>query len=226
MKTNTLGKVKMQSSVRPRSRFDLTHNVNTTFGFGETQPLSCRLLVPGTKSICSNESLIRLAPMVSPTFGLMKMKTWHYFVGMSDLSRNFAALMAQTKVSRFDRTFYPTQVPSMTACILYSQILNGAHCSVWECDSLYDTDSTGWVTYDTHHNSASVDEIYNLLVSKYLVNVETASFFGNHNGLVMDVSCVCPKLTLNSDSVIDSPIYLQNKIKESLLSVQMRLMLL
>lgn len=66
MKTNTLGKVKMQSSVRPRSRFDLTHNVNTTFGFGETQPLSCRLLVPGTKSICSNESLIRLAPMVSP----------------------------------------------------------------------------------------------------------------------------------------------------------------
>lgn len=146
----------------------------------------------------------------------MKMKTWHYFVGMSDLSRNFAALMAQTKVSRFDRTFYPTQVPSMTACILYSQILNGAHCSVWECDSLYDTDSTGWVTYDTHHNSASVDEIYNLLVSKYLVNVETASFFGNHNGLVMDVSCVCPKLTLNSDSVIDSPIYLQNKIKESL----------
>ena len=99
MKTNTLGKVSMQTANRPRARFDLSHNVNTTFGFGETQPLTCRLLVPGSKTIVSNESLIRLAPMVSPTFGLMKLKTWHYFVGMSDLTRNFSLTKQGTKIT-------------------------------------------------------------------------------------------------------------------------------
>ena len=214
MKTNTLGKVSMQTANRPRARFDLSHNINTTFGFGETQPLTCRLLVPGTKTIVSNESLIRLAPMVSPTFGLMKLKTWHYFVGMSDLTRNFSALLGQTKITRGDRVFYPEKVPHCRLDILSAMILNGAHCSIWrnssaEADSR--TDVSSFTTWDTHTHSSEYNQCIANLGS--YIGQEQFSVFDNYNGFWLDLACVCPRLPLTDGG--NSRIWLQNTTRES-----------
>lgn len=214
MKTNTLGKVSMQTANRPRARFDLSHNVNTTFGFGETQPLTCRLLVPGTKTIVSNESLIRLAPMVSPTFGLMKLKTWHYFVGMSDLTRNFSALLGQTKVTRGDRVFYPEKVPHCRLDMLSAMILNGAHCSIWrnstsEADS--GTDVSNFTTWDTHTHSSEYNQAITNLGN--VIGQEQFSVFDSYNGFWLDLACVCPRLPMPDGGT--SRIWLQNTTRES-----------
>lgn len=211
MKTNSLGKVSIKTAKRSPARFDFSHNVNTTFGFGETQPLMCRLLVPHSKSIVSTESLVRLAPMISPTFGLMKMKTWHHFVAMSDLSRNFAALLGQTKVQRGSTSFYPTKVPHMRLDALSAMILHGAHCSIWKnsssnADSL---NTSSFTTYDTHTHSTE----YNAIISdlgQYLNRIQSP-IFDNYDGYSMDIGLCCPRMNLGGFGVI----YLQNTIAES-----------
>ena len=57
MKTSNLGNVAVSTATRKREKFNLTHDVNTTCGFGETQPLVCRLLPPNTKSKMSVETI-------------------------------------------------------------------------------------------------------------------------------------------------------------------------
>lgn len=217
MKTNSLGKVKISSSRRNRERFDFTHNVNTTFGFGETQPIALQTLVPGSKAIVSNESLVRLAPMVSPTFGLMKLKTWHYFVAMSDLSRNFVALMAQTKVARGDRVFYPESVPEMTCALLSAQILQGSHCSIWIGSGAHsdDGDSSNFITYDTHTHNNDYQPIIQALESANVLHFVEQTKFDNHQGWKIDVSAVCPFVPLPTAANEEMPIYLQNNTRES-----------
>lgn len=217
MKTNTLGKVSIQTAARPRARFNLSRSVNTTFGFGETQPITCRLLVPGTKTIVSNESLVRLAPMVSPTFGLMKLKTWHYFVGMSDLTRNFSALLGQTKVSRGKTTFYPEKVPHVRLDLLSALILNGAHCSIWRnssanADAL---DTSNFTTWDTHHHSSECNECISELESESVLNSTTSQFFDNYQGYRLSMFCACPKMEYYGPSLSRYNIYLQNNTRES-----------
>ena len=43
MKTNKLNKIKIQKSGFKRSKFNWSHDVNTTFGWGEIQPTQCRM---------------------------------------------------------------------------------------------------------------------------------------------------------------------------------------
>ena len=69
MKTNRQKKIRLPKSGFNRSRFNWSHDVNTTFGWGEIQPTQCKLIVPNSKTMLSTQELVRLAPMVDPTFG-------------------------------------------------------------------------------------------------------------------------------------------------------------
>lgn len=131
MKTNNLGKVSIAASKRKRARFNLSHDVNTTCGFGEVQPLMCRHMSPNSKLVVDPKQLVRLAPMVAPTFGRMRFQSFASFVPFSDLSENFAAMMAQTSVSRGGKTFVPQRVPSMELCNLSALCLVGAQITIY-----------------------------------------------------------------------------------------------
>lgn len=131
MKTNNIGKVSIAASKRKRARFNLSHDVNTTCGFGEVQPLMCRHMVPNSKLVVDPKQLIRLAPMVAPTFGRMRYQSFASFIPFSDLSENFAAMMAQTSVSRGGKTFIPKRVPSMELCNLSALCLVGAQITIY-----------------------------------------------------------------------------------------------
>lgn len=139
MKTNVLDKIEIAKSGHPRARFNLSHDVNTTCGFGEVQPLCGRLTPPDTKTILDLKSLVRLAPMVAPTFGRMKFKTWTSFVPMSDLSKNFDALLAQTVVSRTQGNsnvnFQPVNVPNFSLGVLSALCLIGADLTLYVGDT-------------------------------------------------------------------------------------------
>lgn len=131
MKVNKQSKIKVNKSGFKRARFNWSHDVNTTFSWGEIQPTQCKLLIPGSKTTMSTQNLIRLAPMVAPTFGRVKYKTFNQFVGMSEIAPNFAAMMAQEPVTRNGNTFVPKEVPSVVLGQLSTYVLHGAKATLY-----------------------------------------------------------------------------------------------
>ena len=98
MKTNSqFNRITIDTARSGREKFDLKHDVNTTASIGDTQPLCCRLLIPKSKTTLQMRHLIRMDPMVAPTYGTLKAKTWSMFVGMSDLiPKSFPALLTKS----------------------------------------------------------------------------------------------------------------------------------
>ena len=50
MRTNKQSKIVVPKSGFKRSRFNWSHDVNTTFAWGEMQPTQCKMLIPGSKT--------------------------------------------------------------------------------------------------------------------------------------------------------------------------------
>lgn len=148
MKTNKQGKIKVPKSGFKRSRFNWSHDVNTTFNWGEIQPTQCKLLIPGSKTTMSAQTLIRLAPMVAPTFGRVKYKTYNQFVDIAEIMPNFDAMMAQEPVSTGVATKVPQQLPWSRLGALSSVILNGARATMYFADSQTDAaNGNYWTQY-------------------------------------------------------------------------------
>lgn len=177
MKANKQSKIKVNKSGFNRSRFNWSHDVNTTFTWGEIQPTQCKLLIPNSKTTMKTEELIRLAPMVAPTFGRVKYKTFNQFVSIGEIFPNFDAMMAQEPKSTAYGTKKPVELPSVMLGQLSTWVLQGSRATIyWVPTSLNATDAaaaavagkyithykkwtlgTGW-TYDTEQ-----DTIYSVL---------------------------------------------------------------
>ena len=134
MQNQRLPKIDMAKSGHKRSRFNFSHDVNTTADFGVCQPAMCKMIVPGSKTTLNTESLTRLAPMVAPTFGRLKYKIWHQFVEIDDICEQFNAFMAQEPIySAVDAvTAVPTQVPSVPLSCLTSLCFVGARATIYK----------------------------------------------------------------------------------------------
>lgn len=132
MQNNTaFSKINIDSGNAKKEKFGLSHSVNTTASFGECQPAQVRLLVPNSKTVAGVESLVRLAPMVSPTFGDMRLKTWHHFVGMSDLLRSFTKFVTQEPYGVVGSVRKQLALPKMRLKDLSTLCLIGARVSVY-----------------------------------------------------------------------------------------------
>jgi len=104
MKTNIQKDIKIPKSGFKRSKFNWSHDVNTTFGWGEIQPTECKLLVPGSKTINNSKGLVRFAPMLVPTFGRVHYKSFSQFVPLEDVFPNFGSFMSQEPTSTAAKT--------------------------------------------------------------------------------------------------------------------------
>lgn len=135
MKANKQAKISVPKSGFKRSRFNWSHDVNTTFSWGEIQPTQCKLLIPGSKTTMSTQSLIRLAPMVAPTFGRVKYKTYNQFVSIAEIMPNFDAMMAQEPKSTGYATRVPQSIPYVKLGPLVSNILYGARATLYFADN-------------------------------------------------------------------------------------------
>lgn len=157
MKVNKQSKIKVKNSGYKRSKFNWSHDVNTTFTWGEIQPTQCKLLVPGSKTTVETQNLIRLAPMVAPTFGRVKYKTFNQFVGISEVFPNFDAMMAQEPVTTSNGTKVPQRIPWIQLGKLSSYVLMGARAT------LYWVDPTG---SDTQRASDAASGFYKTVYRK------------------------------------------------------------
>lgn len=108
-------KVKIgKSLLKKRAKADLGYDVTTTTSFGHCQPIMCKEMVPNTEYKVEVDSLVRLSPLVKPTFGRMKYKIWHSFVPIADLYRPFENMLSQTPFTNVSGTEYiPTSVPDI-----------------------------------------------------------------------------------------------------------------
>lgn len=170
MKNNMIGKIAVAEAGHPRSRFNLAHDVNTTAGFGDLQPLMCQFMVPNSKGTLDVESLVRAAPMVRPTFGRIDAKMWSMFVPLDEVFPNYDAMMSRSAVGRSGSNgpveFVPTQLPVTTPKKLAaSLILMGAECSIWisESSSTFEphslADIQSWLMYTDVHSSTLADNV-------------------------------------------------------------------
>ena len=135
MQTNkAFNNITIDSANRKKASFHAPFDVNTTFGFGDIQPLQCKLCVPNSKVSFTMASIVRLAPMVAPTFTRMKYKTWTSFVGMSDLLKNFENfILKRPRSSATAGSIVTSQsVPKIPLGVLSCFILAGSRVSVYK----------------------------------------------------------------------------------------------
>ena len=171
MKSNKQGKIRVPKSGYKRSKFNWSHDVNTTFSWGEIQPTQCKMLIPGSKTTMSTQSLIRLAPMVVPTFGRVKYKTYNQFVSMAEIMPNFDAMMAQEPVSTSYGTQVPKQIPTVSLGVMSSWVLQGCRGTLYfgmPGGSKDDYD----ISYSTYYREAPIGT--NSTWSDYFSKLKTA----------------------------------------------------
>nr|WCD56435.1 MAG: major capsid protein [Microviridae sp.] len=140
MKTSVVSKVAASVPISKKSKFNLSHDVNTTYDWGSCQPLFSKLMLPDSSINVNLEQLTRLAPMVVPTFGRVKMKNYAHFIKMADIWPNWDAMMSQTKVTRSSyaqgqgptyNTYVPKQVPCIPTSFLTAMCLAGARVNLY-----------------------------------------------------------------------------------------------
>lgn len=143
MKNNVLSKINQTTAKLKPSKFNLSHDVNTSLDWGSCQPLMCREVQGGSSFDFSVESLVRLAPMVSPTFGRMSLKFFHNFVSFADLlPRFFPSFEAQQPLSVGLNTYTPSSLPHISLRNLSALCLIGSHCTCYSFEELGDSEFT------------------------------------------------------------------------------------
>lgn len=135
MDNQNIGRISIDSANRPRARFNLRHDVNTTASFGDCQPVVCRECIAGTKSVLSVDTLVRLAPMVAPTRSRVGVRFLSKFVGMSELTENYPAFMAQQTITRGALSFVPQKMPFLRLDFLSALAFVGARMTFYRMSS-------------------------------------------------------------------------------------------
>ena len=104
--------INLGSAAKDKSKFDLSHDVVTTSNFGFYQPILCREVIPNTDIKCDTETFVRLANMVCPSFGQIKVKNAYAFVPFRLVYPNFTQLLQNQPVNGSAGQFIPTKVPT------------------------------------------------------------------------------------------------------------------
>ena len=103
---------------------DLSHDVNSTFGFGNVQPSMCQYMSVGDSLNLNAKQLVRLAPLPVPTFGRMSVVNRAVFVPARDVFPYFDAMLSnQTVTSIEDGTFIPKQLPVVSSLQLCTMLM-------------------------------------------------------------------------------------------------------
>lgn len=137
-----------------KSKFFFNHDVSSTYEFGECQPILCHLCATGQESHSIRmNSIVRMSPLVFPTFGRVIHKVTHHFVPFSSLWQHWQNALSDipTTVDRVndgvmeEYTNLPTRFPSLELSVLMQIILRKEYSSVrWVGRSGTDVVSDPW----------------------------------------------------------------------------------
>ena len=113
----------------------------TTSSFGFVQPIQCRELIPQDHVSLRCANLLRLQPLVKPTFGRVEIKTYHGFVPIADIYHPFESLLAGKTYNGANASYIPQYVPfTQEAILAFSCYLNS------DIQLFEPSGSNGWLT--------------------------------------------------------------------------------
>lgn len=152
MKTSNISKISASIPNTKKAKFNLSHDNNTTYDWGSVQPLMSKMMLPDSSININMEQLTRLAPMVVPTFGRVKLKNIAHFIPMQEIYPNWDAMMTQTKVSRTSvnsgtpsaSVYVPKNVPYVNNNILAAYCLAGAKINFYFSGVVGSTTENVW----------------------------------------------------------------------------------
>lgn len=136
----------------------------TTSSFGFVQPIQCRELIPQDHVSLRCANLMRLQPLVKPTFGRVEIKTYHGFVPIADIYHPFESLLAGKTYNGANSSYIPQYVPfTQEAILAFSCYLNS------DIQLFEPSGSNGWVT-----NSDGIGSLDPLQVASNPTAAQTA----------------------------------------------------
>lgn len=94
MQNNKIGKVRLKSSKRRKTRKPLPFDLSTTMNIGDCQPILCRRLDSGAKCSYNYASSVWTESLVKPTFGRLSIDVTGMFVPIKDIVPYYDAYRA------------------------------------------------------------------------------------------------------------------------------------
>lgn len=105
--------MKINFNTLKRYHHRLSFDNNTTFGIGNCQPLFCKFLTPNSKVNINMSQIVRLAPMVVPSFARLKVSNKVCFVPISQIFPAYDAFLSQTPING-NHSYTPSSLPCVT----------------------------------------------------------------------------------------------------------------
>ena len=102
---------------------DMSYDCNTTFGFGEVQPVMCQLMLPDSDINVSTKQLVRLSPLVAPSFARVSLHTVARFVPVTEVFGPFESFLANLPYSKGSLSYVPKVLPSVSQNLLFLSLL-------------------------------------------------------------------------------------------------------
>lgn len=97
---------------------DMSFDNNTTFSFGDVQPLYSQFLLPDSDINVSAKSFVRLSPLKWPSFGRLHLELVSRFVPVSEVFAPFESLLSNIPYSHDGVNFIPSSLPFINGNIL------------------------------------------------------------------------------------------------------------
>ncbi|MEM0173185.1 MAG: major capsid protein [Sulfolobaceae archaeon] len=116
----SLDKVQIENSKLPHARFDMSKSHYTTFNWGEVSPTMVRTLdTPDQKVTFSSFKLARLNPLVSPTWGKIRLKEYYQFVPWRTIFKGCNSFLSQVarKPDWNKLASRASQLPRIETCV-------------------------------------------------------------------------------------------------------------
>lgn len=162
-----IGKISLGSSARKRYNHNLSFDNNTTFDFGSVQPLMCQYMMPNSDINVSYKQLVRLAPLVAPSFARVHLQNEVSFVPLADVVPYSDALLAQMAYTVGSKTYKPYMLPYTTNAMLVYLLLLSSEFTYWTKKSTSDHPD-GWVPSDDLQEQIDMTAISNQLCTAVL----------------------------------------------------------
>ena len=134
----------------------LSFDSNTTFGFGNVQPLFSKFVVPHSKLNINFGQLTRLSPLVVPSFARLKQLNDFVFVPMNKVFPAFDAFLSRNMINATKTKYIPDSVPAISNHRLFNLLVTGYSYSIFKAgSSSWIKANSGISLYDTLFGAAT-----------------------------------------------------------------------
>lgn len=171
-----LGKIALGTSAHKRYNHNLSFDNNTTFDFGSVQPLMAQYLMPNSDIKVSYKQLVRLSPLVAPSFARVHLQNEVSFVSIAEVVPYYEALLARMPYSVGNRSYKPEVLPyTSSATLVYLLwVVSGSSFTYWSLVS-NTTDTFKPTNLDTSSIVAVYKKLAALLFGQYYTNTPVLS---------------------------------------------------